>query len=255
MTALERGSAECTSAGAYDYVIVGAGSAGCVLANRLTECGRHRVLLIEAGPKDSNPWIHVPLGYGKLFRDPSVNWLYRTEPQQQLHGRRILQPRGKVLGGSSSINGLVYIRGQQRDFDQWRELGNLGWGWQDVLPYFKRSENQLRGDSTYHGVGGPMSVSDHTEPHVLCDAFITAAEESGYSRNDDFNGPQQEGVGYYQTTSLLGRRCSSAVAYLRPALKRRNLRVITNAHVTFHPHPWESGHRHRMGAPRNSPAR
>ena len=231
MNVAARASEECISTGEYDYIIVGAGSAGCVVANRLSESGRHRVLLVEAGPKDSNPWIHIPLGYGKLFRDPSINWLYETEPQRELNGRRIIQPRGKVLGGSSSINGLVYIRGQQRDFDHWRELGNVGWGWTDVLPYFKRSQNQARGESEYHGVGGPLSVSDHTGPHLLCDAFISAAEESGYSRNDDFNGPEQRGAGYYQTTSSVGRRCSSAVAYLRPALGRRNLRVITNCHV------------------------
>jgi choline dehydrogenase len=219
------------SVGEYDYIIVGAGSAGCVLANRLTASGEHRVLLIEAGPVDRNPWIHVPLGYGKLFKDPSVNWLYKTEPQRELHGRVIVQPRGKVLGGSSSINGLVYIRGQAEDFDQWRDLGNCGWGWDDVLPYFKRSENQLRGGNAYHGTGGPLSISDATEPHVLCDAFIAAAVQAGCKHNEDFNGAEQEGVGYYQMTSLRGRRCSSAVAYLRPAQRRPNLRVITNAHV------------------------
>lgn len=221
-----------TDFGSFDYIIVGAGSAGCVLANRLTADGRHRVLLLEAGGRDWNPWIHVPLGYGKLFNDASVNWLYQTEPQPHLNGRRISQPRGKVLGGSSSINGLVYIRGQREDFDDWRDEGNAGWGYDDVLPYFKRAEDQQRGADEYHGVGGPQAVSDQTEPHELCDAFVAAGEQVGLPFNPDFNGAQQEGVGYFQTTSRRGRRCSTATGYLKPARKRPNLRVETRAMTT-----------------------
>jgi choline dehydrogenase len=215
-----------------DFVIVGAGSAGCVLANRLTESGRHRVALIEAGPRDRHLWIHIPLGYGRLFKDGRVNWLYQSEPEPELNGRVIFQPRGKVLGGSSSINGLVYIRGQPEDFDHWRQLGNEGWGFDDVLPYFRRSEDQARGASPLHGVGGPLSVSDATGPHELCDAFIAAAEEAGVPRNEDFNGPTQEGAGYFQTTSRRGVRWSTARGYLRPALRRPNLEVVTEAMAT-----------------------
>jgi len=216
----------------FDFIVVGAGSAGCVLANRLTESGRYSVLLLEAGGRDLNPWIHVPLGYGKLFADPSVNWLYQSEPQPGLADRVISQPRGKVLGGSSSINGLVYIRGQREDFDGWRQRGAIGWSYDDVLPYFIRAEDQTRGADAFHGVGGPQSVSDQSEPHPLCDAFITAATEAGHPRNPDFNGRTQEGAGYYQTTSRRGLRASTAVAYLRPARRRANLAVTTHAHVT-----------------------
>ncbi|HLI11226.1 MAG TPA: choline dehydrogenase [Alphaproteobacteria bacterium] len=212
----------------YDYIIVGAGSAGCVLANRLSAGGRHRVLLLEAGPRDRNPWIHIPLGYGKLFTDLRTNWAYYSEPEPHLGGRRIYNPRGKVLGGSSSINGLVYIRGQAEDFDAWRDAGNPGWGWSDVLPYFKRAEDQARGADDWHGAGGPLCVSD-TAPHPLCDAFIDAAAEMQIPRNRDFNGARQEGAGYFQLTARRGRRCSAAVGYLRPALKRPNLRVVTEA--------------------------
>jgi len=213
----------------YDFIIVGAGSAGCVLAERLTASGAYTVLLIEAGPRDRNPWIHIPLGYGKLFKNPRVNWLYESEPEPELEGRRIVQPRGKVLGGSSSINGLVYIRGQKEDFDHWRQLGNVGWSYEDVLPYFRRAEDQQRGADPFHGSGGPLAVSDQREPHELCDAFIKAAEETGIPRNEDFNGARQEGAGYFQTTSRRGLRCSAAVGYLRPARKRANLRVLTEA--------------------------
>ncbi|HET6970720.1 MAG TPA: GMC family oxidoreductase N-terminal domain-containing protein, partial [Phenylobacterium sp.] len=218
--------------GAFDYIVVGAGSAGCVLANRLTESGRHRVLLLEAGGPDTNLWIHVPLGYGKLFADPKVNWLFQTEPQPHLNGRTIPQPRGKVLGGSSSINGLVYVRGQREDFDGWRQQGAVGWSYEDVLPYFRKAERQARGADEFHGADGPLPVSDQTEPHPLCDAFIAAAEEAGHPRNPDFNGAGQEGAGYFQTTSRRGLRVSSAVAYLNPAKRRPNLAVVTRAHVT-----------------------
>ncbi|MDA9433845.1 GMC family oxidoreductase [Bradyrhizobium sp. CCBAU 51627] len=213
----------------FDYIVVGAGSAGCVLANRLSANPKNRVLLLEAGPEDRNLWIHVPLGYGKLFKHPGLNWLYETAPEPQMHERRIAQPRGRVLGGSSSINGLLYVRGQREDFDAWRAAGHVGWGYDDLLPYFIRAEDQQRGASSYHGVGGPLSVSDPTEPHLLCDAFIAAAREGGHPVNPDFNGESQEGAGYYQATARRGRRASSAVAYLRPIRSRKNLKVVTGA--------------------------
>ncbi len=216
----------------FDYIIIGAGSAGCVLANRLSADGHHSVLLLEAGPRDTNPWIHVPLGYGKLFATPSVNWMYQSEPEPQLNGRRVFTPRGKVLGGCSSINGLVHIRGQREDFDEWARLGNAGWGFDDVLPYFKRSEDQQSGADAWHGAGGPISVCTSPDPHVLCDAYIEAGQELGLPRNDDFNGASQEGFGYYHTISRRGRRSSCAVAYLRPAMKRANLQVRTDVLVT-----------------------
>jgi choline dehydrogenase len=218
-----------TQAASFDYIVVGAGSAGCVLANRLTASGRHRVLLLEAGGHDRNIWIHIPLGYGKLFSNPKVNWLYTSEPEPELNNRRVIQPRGKVLGGSSSINGLLYIRGQPADFDHWRQLGNSGWSFDDVLPYFRRAENQARGEDLLHGVGGPLAVSDVCEPHPLCEAFIAAAEQAGFPRNNDFNGPTQEGAGYFQLTARRGRRWSTAVGYLRPARRRANLSIACNA--------------------------
>ena len=213
---------------AYDYIIIGAGSAGCVLANRLTADGRHKVLLLEAGPRDTNPWIHVPIGYGKLFTNRRLNWAYESEPEPALNGRRIFTPRGKVLGGSSSINGLVYIRGQREDFDEW---GVPGWRYDDLLPCFIRAEDQSRGANRWHGVGGPLAVSDLPDRHELCDAFIASAEAVGIPRNDDFNGETQEGAGYYQANCRNGRRVSAAVGYLRPAEKRANLRVEVDARV------------------------
>jgi choline dehydrogenase len=218
--------------GSFDYIVVGAGSAGCVLANRLTASGRHRVLLIEAGPEDRNLWIHVPIGYAKLFVDAKHNWLYTSEPEPELGGRSIIQPRGKVMGGSSSINGLLYIRGQAEDFNHWRQLGNAGWSFTDVLPYFRRAEDQQRGEDELHGVGGPLAVSDVSEPHPLCEAFIDACEQAGLPRTDDFNGKTQEGAGYFQLTTRKGRRWSTARGYLAPARKRANLAVIGNALTT-----------------------
>jgi choline dehydrogenase len=215
----------------FDYVVVGAGSAGCVLANRLSADGKHSVLLLEAGPKDNNLWIHVPLGYGKLFKEKTVNWMYQTEPEPGLDGRTIFQPRGKVLGGSSSINGLLYVRGQHEDYDRWRQHGNSGWGFDDVLPYFKKAENQARGADDFHGAGGPLPVSDLVHADPLSAAFIAAAAETGIPVNPDFNGASQEGAGFFQTTTRRGRRASTAVAYLRPARGRRNLRVETSALV------------------------
>lgn len=215
----------------WDYIIIGAGSAGCVLANRLSANGRHRVLILEAGPMDRNPWIHIPVGYAKLIFNPAVGWCYETEPEENTGGRRIAWPRGRVVGGSSSINGLVYIRGQAADYDHWAQLGNRGWGYADVLPYFRRSECQARGEDAYHGVDGPLTVSDLADKHQLCEAFITGAEEIGIPRNPDFNGARQEGAGYYQLTTRNGLRCSSAKAFLKPALKRSNLKLMTNAQV------------------------
>jgi choline dehydrogenase len=213
----------------FDYVIVGAGSAGCVLANRLSADGKNSVLLLEAGPRDTNLWIHVPLGYGRLFKEKTVNWMYQTEPEPGLDGRTVFQPRGKVLGGSSSINGLLYVRGQHEDYDRWRQRGNSGWGYDDVLPYFKKAENQQRGADDFHGVGGPLPVSDliHTDP--LSSAFVAAAAETGLPVNPDFNGASQEGAGFFQTTTRFGRRASTAVAYLRPAKGRNKLHIETGA--------------------------
>jgi choline dehydrogenase len=213
----------------FDYIIVGAGSAGCVLANRLTAPGANRVLLLEAGPGNRHPWLHIPLGYGKLFTDTRYNWCYETEPQPQCHGRKIIAPRGKVLGGSSSINGLIYIRGQAEDFDHWRQLGNAGWSFEDVLPYFRKAESNERGADELHGGDGPLCVSNARDRHPLAEAYIEAAVQCGYPRNDDFNGPTQEGAGFYQTTTRNGRRCSTAVGYLKPARKRANLTVVSEA--------------------------
>jgi choline dehydrogenase len=213
----------------FDYVIVGAGSAGCVLANRLSADPSIRVLLLEAGGRDVNPWIHVPVGYFKTMHNPRTDWCYKTEADPGLNGRSLDWPRGKVLGGSSSINGLLYIRGQAEDFDHWRQLGNAGWAYDDVLPYFIRAEDQERGDDDYHGVGGPLAVSDMRIRRKVCDAFIAACEELGIPRNDDFNGARQEGAGYFQLTSRKGFRCSTSSGYLRPIKRRPNLKIVTHA--------------------------
>lgn len=213
----------------YDYVIVGAGSAGCVLANRLSANPAHRVLLLEAGPPDRNPWIHVPLGYGKNIDNAAINWCFQSQPEAYCHGQTYFLPRGKVLGGTSAINGMVYVRGQAEDFDGWAQSGCRGWSYEDVLPYFVKCETNSRGASELHGGDGPLRVSDVGEQTVICKAMLAAGEEIGIPRNEDLNGRVQEGIGWHQATISDGRRSSTAVAYLKPIRNRANLDVQTNA--------------------------
>jgi choline dehydrogenase len=220
----------------YDYIIIGAGSAGCVLANRLSEDPDVKVLLLEAGPRDWHPFIHMPAGLAKLAFNQDINWSYDTAPEPQLNNRALWWPRGKVLGGSSSINAMIYCRGVCADYDEWATLGASGWDWSHVLPYFKRSEGNARGADALHGGSGPLSVSDLRHSNVLSHAFIEAGTQAGYPGNDDFNGPVQEGFGLYQVTQRDGARCSSAVAYLKPAKSRHNLVVhtgVTVSRITF----------------------
>ena len=216
----------------YDYIVTGAGSAGCVVAARLSESGRYRVLLLEAGGEDRYPWIHVPMGYGRLFSNPRVNWMYESEPEPELEGRSMYQPRGKVLGGTSSINGMVYMRGNPADYDEWRQRGCTGWDWDSVLPYFKKAEDQERGPDEFHGTGGPLRVSDQPARFELAEHWIAAAIEAGLPANNDFNNGQQDGAGPFQTTTNRRRRWSTSAAYLRPARNRKNLTVATNALAT-----------------------
>lgn len=215
----------------FDFIIIGAGSAGCVLANRLSANARYSVALIEAGGRDSNPWIHVPVGYFKTMGNPKTDWCYHTESDPGLNGRSLAWPRGKVLGGSSSINGLLYVRGQKEDYDGWRQLGNKGWGYDDVLPLFKRAESYELADGDARGTEGPLHVSPTRLKREVVDRWIESAVALGYKETEDYNGHDQEGVGYFQLTAKNGRRCSSAVAYLRPALHRPNLKVFTKTHV------------------------
>jgi len=217
----------------YDYIIVGAGTAGCVLAARLSEGGKARVLLLEAGGSDRSPWIQVPIGYGRTFFDPKINWMYDTEPVPGLDGRRSYWPRGKVIGGSGSINAMVHVRGQPQDFDDWRGAGNVGWGWDDVLPFFIRSEDHDFGASEWHGAGGPQHVTDITaKAHPICRSFLAAGQGLGFGLTDDFNGPASEGLGIFQINTRRGRRASTANAYLRPTLRRGGVDLQTKAFVT-----------------------
>ncbi|MEM7748911.1 MAG: choline dehydrogenase [Pseudomonadota bacterium] len=223
--------ADVQSGDTFDYIIIGAGSAGCVLANRLSENPGLSVAIIEAGGRDSNPWIHVPAGYYRTMLDPSVTWQFGSGPEPHLNDRVVNWPRGRVIGGTSAINGLLYVRGQAQDFDTWRQLGNSGWSYEDVLPYFKRAEDQERGADDFHGSGGPLGVSDVRMNNPLCEAYIKASVAAGVPHTTDFNGASQEGAGYYQLTTKDGRRCSTAVGYLKPVLSRENLELISDAAV------------------------
>ena len=216
----------------YDFIVTGAGSAGCAVASRLSESGRYRVLLLEAGGRDSNPWIHIPIGYTKSFANPRVNWMFESAPEPQLNSRTLYLPRGKLLGGTSSINGMVYMRGDPADYDHWRQLGCTGWDWDSVLPFFKKAEDNVRGADEFHGVGGPLRVSDPPYIWPLGKAMVEAAVQAGLPRIADFNGAQKEGTGYYQSTTGDGRRWSSARAYLHSARRRPNLMIVTGAHAT-----------------------
>jgi len=213
----------------FDYIIIGAGSAGCVLAERLSAHPELRVLLLEAGGRDVNPFIHMPAGLSKLVGNPRINWDYYTEPEPQLGGRRLYWPRGKVLGGSSSINAMCYIRGAAADYDEWVRYGARGWSYAEVLPYFIKAERQSRGASVFHGSSGPLGVEDLRHTNPLSGIFLNATREKGFSANEDFNGAEQSGFGFYQVTQWQGRRSSTAVAYLRPAIRRPNLTVMTRA--------------------------
>lgn len=217
----------------FDYIIIGGGSAGCVFANRLSANPQAQVLLLEAGGKDSSPFIHMPAGIGRVKDNPKTDWCFETTPQAGLDGRNIPIPRGKTLGGSSAINAMVYIRGQRQDYDAWAEAGNEGWSYDDALPCFIRSERNTRDqiDTRFHGLNGPLTVSDLIEPHMLSEAFVASAVEAGLPLNSDFNGDKQEGAGLYQVTQANAKRCSAAAAYLRPVEDRPNLTIETRAHV------------------------
>ena len=221
-----------TPGATYDYIVTGAGSAGCVLAARLSESGKYKVLLLEAGGEDKSFWIHTPMGYAKTFVDGRVNWKFESEPEKELNGRTMYQPRGKVLGGTSSINGMIYMRGTGADYDHWRQLGNEGWDYDSVLPYFRKAEDNENGASEFHGSGGPLRVSNQPYKWEIGEMLIEACKQAGIPFNPDFNGASQEGCGYYQTTTKNKKRWSTAAAYLTPAKTRPNLTVKTRAHAT-----------------------
>ena len=216
----------------YDYIIVGAGSAGCTLANRLSEDPTAKVLVLEAGKPDKHPFIHMPAGFASMGEKSPYNWRYETEPQAGCNNRRMYWPRGKTLGGSSSINAMLYIRGHAYDYDLWRQLGNEGWAYGDVLPYFKRAENNQRFANDFHGDQGPLGVSNPISPLPICEAYFKAAQEMGIPFNPDFNGANQEGVGYYQLTQKNARRSSAVTAYINPIRDRRNLTIRTGVMTT-----------------------
>jgi len=223
----------CIVAETFDYIIVGAGSAGCVLADRLSASGRHRVLLLEAGGTDMRFYVQMPLGYGKTFYDRSVNWMYKAEPDPGLNGQSDFYPRGRLLGGSSSINAMVYIRGHRQDYEDWRAAGNVGWGWDEVLSAYRKMEDYAAGDPAFRGRGGPLTITDlGDQAHPLCRPYLEATEKAGLAFTPDFNGAEQEGVGLYQFTIKGGIRNSAARAFLRPAMKRKNLLVETHAQAT-----------------------
>ena len=240
----------------FDYVVIGAGSAGCVLANRLSENPRVRVALVEAGGRDLNPWLHIPDGYFRTMLNPRYDWCFRTEPDSELAGRSLAWPRGRVLGGSSALNSLLYVRGQPQDYDRWRQLGNAGWGWSDVEPLFRKLEGRADTDDGVHGRDGPLAVSPSRLRREICDAWVEAAEAAGYRRNDLYNGPDQEGVGYFLQTGRNGFLCSTATAYLRPVGRRPNLAVMTgplSSKITAEHAPGPGGRERRrdsrLGAP------
>ena len=215
----------------FDYIIIGAGSAGCVLANRLSRDPKIKILLLEAGGKDTNPWIHIPGGYFKTMHNPKTDWCFKIEKDLGLNNREMDFPRGKILGGSSSINGMLYIRGQSNDYNYWRQLGNVGWSWEDVLPYFKKAEDNQDGENKFHGTGGPLKVEKMRASFKVLDLFMEAAREFGYKKTSDFNTGNNEGMGYFPLNVKNGYRCSTAVGYLNPIKKRKNLKILTNAHI------------------------